>query len=149
MAACHWLQLQRQVESRSPWSHWHSSGWQMSAGGDSLAPIPSLHVETSDGVSAEIRFGPMRSDGSLLVRYRDQNREEKSLAYSARRKKWFPADAERPIAGLLKDLGLDMPTGTATALEAEKLISKARKWLSTRQQSSEDADEIMEDELDE
>ncbi len=71
VAACHWLQLQRQVESRSPWSHWHSSGWQMSAGGDSLAPIPSLHVETSDGVSAEIRFGPMRSDGSLLVGVND------------------------------------------------------------------------------
>ena len=27
VAACHWLQLQRQVESRSPWSRWHSSGW--------------------------------------------------------------------------------------------------------------------------
>jgi 3-methylcrotonyl-CoA carboxylase alpha subunit len=71
VAACHWLQLQRQVESRSPWSRWHSSGWQMSVGGESLAPIPSLHVETSDGVSAEIRFGPLRADGSMLVGVND------------------------------------------------------------------------------
>jgi 3-methylcrotonyl-CoA carboxylase alpha subunit len=71
VAACHWLQLQRQLESRSPWSRWHSSGWQMSVGGESLAPIPSLHVETSDGVSAEIRFGPLRADGSLLVGVND------------------------------------------------------------------------------
>ncbi|MCZ2439159.1 MAG: ATP-grasp domain-containing protein [Burkholderiales bacterium] len=71
VAACHWLQLQRQVESRSPWTRWHSSGWQMRVGGESLAPIPSLHVETSDGASAEIRFGPTRSDGSLLVGVND------------------------------------------------------------------------------
>ncbi|MBI1325092.1 protein kinase [bacterium] len=109
--------------------------------------IPPLQVASGAGVPIVACWS--YTDGSLLVRYRDQNREEKSLAYSAARKKWFPADAERPIAGLLKDLGLDMPTGTATALEAEKLISKARKWLSTRQQASDEPEELAEDELDE
>ncbi|MDP1692038.1 MAG: biotin carboxylase N-terminal domain-containing protein [Burkholderiaceae bacterium] len=67
VAACGWLQLQRQGETRSPWARWQGSGWQMNAGDDGLAPIPSLHVESSDGVSAEIRFAPLRADGSMLV----------------------------------------------------------------------------------
>jgi serine/threonine-protein kinase len=91
------------------------------------------------------------SDGSLLVKYRDQLRVEKSLAYSARRKKWFPADVERPLTELLKDLGLDMPTGTSGALEPEKLWSKARKWLVSRNVDpyADDADEPDEEASDE
>jgi 3-methylcrotonyl-CoA carboxylase alpha subunit len=71
VAACRWLQLQRQGEARSPWACWQGSGWQLSAGDEGLAPIPSLHVETSDGVSAEIRFAPLRADGSMLVGVND------------------------------------------------------------------------------
>ncbi len=69
VAACHWLQRQRQGAgtSRSPWASWPGSGWQMNAGGDGMGPIPTLHVETTDGVSAEIRFGPLRTDGSMRV----------------------------------------------------------------------------------
>ena len=52
---------------RSPWTRWQGSGWQLGADADGLAPIPSLHVETSDGVSAAIRFGALEADGSMLV----------------------------------------------------------------------------------
>lgn len=42
------------------------TGWQMSAGGDGLSPIPILHLE-SVGASAEIRFAPLQADGSMIV----------------------------------------------------------------------------------
>jgi len=71
IAALHWLRSQRTADARSPWSGWAGSGWQLGAGDDGLAPIPSLHVEASDGVSAEIRFGPLAPDGSLLVGVND------------------------------------------------------------------------------
>jgi len=71
IAALHWLRSQRAADARSLWSGWGGSGWQLSAGDDGLAPIPSLHVEASDGVSAEIRFGPLARDGSLLVGVND------------------------------------------------------------------------------
>ena len=67
IAAVHWLRGQREHEGRSRWTGWAGSGWQLSAGDDGLAPVPSLHVEATDGVSAEIRFGPVGSDGSVLV----------------------------------------------------------------------------------
>jgi len=66
MAAVYWLQGQRGPAAAGPWSRWRGSGWQMTTGDEALAPTPSLHVE-ADGVSAEIRFGPVQSDGSLLV----------------------------------------------------------------------------------
>jgi len=74
VAACHWLQRQRQGAgaARSPWASWPGSGWQMNAGDDGMGPIPTLHVETTDGVSAEIRFGPLRADGSMQVGVNDQ-----------------------------------------------------------------------------
>jgi 3-methylcrotonyl-CoA carboxylase alpha subunit len=71
IAACRWLQLQRQGDVRSPWTRWQGSGWQFAGGGDGLAPIPSLHVETGDGVSAAIRFGALEADGSMLVGVND------------------------------------------------------------------------------
>jgi 3-methylcrotonyl-CoA carboxylase alpha subunit len=74
VAACHWLQRQRQGAgtARSPWASWPGSGWQMNAGGDGMGPIPTLHVETTDGVSAEIRFAPLRTDGSMRVGVNDE-----------------------------------------------------------------------------
>jgi 3-methylcrotonyl-CoA carboxylase alpha subunit len=74
VAACHWLQRQRQGAgtARSPWTSWSGSGWQMNAGDDGMGPIPSLHVATTDGVSAEIRFGPLRTDGSMRVGVNDE-----------------------------------------------------------------------------
>ena len=38
----------------------------MSTGDDGLSPIPILHLDVS-GVSAEIRFGPLRPDGAMTV----------------------------------------------------------------------------------
>lgn len=80
------------------------------------------------------------SDGSLLIRHRDPARNEKSLTWSAARKRWFFEDAERGMPGMLKDLGLDVPTGTATALEPVKLWTKAKNWFS-KPAEEEDADE--------
>jgi len=66
VAAVYWLQGHRGPATAGPWSRWRSSGWQMTIGDEALAPTPSLHVE-ADGASAEIRFGPVQPDGSLLV----------------------------------------------------------------------------------
>ncbi len=66
VAACYWLQCQRQASDFGPWSNWHNSNWQLGPDNDALAPIPSLHVE-ADGISAEIRFSALRRDGSILV----------------------------------------------------------------------------------
>jgi 3-methylcrotonyl-CoA carboxylase alpha subunit len=71
VAAYYWLYRQRQPAGAGPWSGWRRSGWQMSAGDDGLAPIPSLHVEAG-GSSAEIRFAPLQRDGSLLVGVGDE-----------------------------------------------------------------------------
>ena len=72
VAACHWLRQQRNGTARSPWASWRGSGWQMNADDDGMGPIPALHVETTDGVSAEIRFAPLRTDGSMLVGVNDE-----------------------------------------------------------------------------
>lgn len=90
------------------------------------------------------------SDGSLAVRYRDNQRREKSLAWSARYKRWFHEDAERGMTGLIKELGLDMPTGTAEALEPVKLWTRARRWLARPEidENADDEDDDLIDELD-
>lgn len=43
----------------------------MAAGGDGLSPIPILHLETA-GASAEIRFAPLKADGSMIVGINDE-----------------------------------------------------------------------------
>ena len=47
------------------------TGWHMSAGGDGLSPIPILHLET-EGASAEIRFAPLKADGTMIVGVNDE-----------------------------------------------------------------------------
>ena len=66
LAAYYWLYRQRRAAGHNPWLGWSGSGWQMSAGDEGLAAIPSLHVE-SQGASAEIRFAPLQPDGSMQV----------------------------------------------------------------------------------
>jgi hypothetical protein len=88
------------------------------------------------------------ADGSLAVRYRDYQRNEKSVAWSARYKRWFQEDPERGMTGLLHELGLDMPTGTATALEPVKLWTRARRWFAKPADDTA-GDESTEDEVDE
>ncbi|MCW5612648.1 MAG: ATP-grasp domain-containing protein [Rubrivivax sp.] len=70
IGAMHWLRRERGDSAgsvRSPWAAWGGSGWHLNSDDDGLAPVPSLHVEASDGASAEIRFGPVARDGSLLI----------------------------------------------------------------------------------
>jgi 3-methylcrotonyl-CoA carboxylase alpha subunit len=64
---------QRQFAADSPWQSREMTGWQMSAGGDGLSPIPILHLET-DGASAEIRFSPRQADGAMTVGINDDKR---------------------------------------------------------------------------
>jgi post-segregation antitoxin (ccd killing protein) len=106
--------------------------------------IPPLQMSGSADTPIIAAWG--YTDGSLAIKHRDQNRNEKSLAWSARRKKWFHSDADRGLAELLKDLSLDIPIGTATALEAEKLWNKAKKWFGSKSSES-DEEEFDEDEI--
>ena len=71
IAAYYWLRQQRAAPKNGAWSAWDMSGWQMSAGGAGLAPIPALHLEAGQQ-AAEIRFAPVQRDGSLLVGVNDQ-----------------------------------------------------------------------------
>lgn len=61
-----WLMRQRQAASTDPWTTKSLTGWRMATGDDGLSPIPLLHLE-SGGASAEIRFGPLEADGTMLV----------------------------------------------------------------------------------
>jgi 3-methylcrotonyl-CoA carboxylase alpha subunit len=70
LGAYFWITRQRQSAAPSPWQSRDMTGWQMAAGGDGLSPIPILHLEES-GASAEIRFAPLRADGSMIVSVND------------------------------------------------------------------------------
>ena len=70
LGAYFWITRQRQPAAPSPWQSRDMTGWQMAAGGDGLSPIPILHLEES-GTSAEIRFAPLRADGSMIVSVND------------------------------------------------------------------------------
>jgi 3-methylcrotonyl-CoA carboxylase alpha subunit len=65
-----WMSRQRQPAANSPWQSGELTGWQMADGGDGLSPIPILHLEAA-GVSAEIRFAPRLSDGTMMVGIND------------------------------------------------------------------------------
>jgi 3-methylcrotonyl-CoA carboxylase alpha subunit len=66
VGACCWLMQQRPMASVDPWQARSMTGWQMNAGGDGLSPIPILHLE-SRGANAEIRFGALQTDSTILV----------------------------------------------------------------------------------
>jgi len=66
LGAYFWLTRQRRSAAGSPWQSPTLTGWHMSTGDDGLSPIPILHLDVS-GVSAEIRFGPLRPDGAMTV----------------------------------------------------------------------------------
>ena len=66
IGACFWLLQRRPESSGNPWQTREMTGWQMTSGDEGLSPIPILHLE-SRGSSVEIRFSPLRSDGSVLV----------------------------------------------------------------------------------
>jgi 3-methylcrotonyl-CoA carboxylase alpha subunit len=66
LGAYFWMMEQRPPAIPDPWRSRETTGWRMAAGDDGLSPIPILHLE-SRGVSAEIRFGSLRPDGSMPV----------------------------------------------------------------------------------
>mgnify|MGYP001168735835 CR=1 FL=1 len=71
IAAYYWLTRQRTGYEGGIWSSLASTGWQFAAGGEGLAPIPTLHLQAG-GTSAEIRFAPLKPDGSLLLAVGEQ-----------------------------------------------------------------------------
>jgi 3-methylcrotonyl-CoA carboxylase alpha subunit len=70
LGAYFWMIEQRRPAADGPWQSRDLTGWQMADGGDGLSPIPILHFETA-GASAEIRFAPLQSDGSMIVGVND------------------------------------------------------------------------------
>ena len=70
LGAYFWMLRQRQPAIPDPWRSREFTGWRMAAGDDGLSPIPILHLESS-GASAEIRFGPLKADGSMLIGVND------------------------------------------------------------------------------
>ena len=66
LAAYFWLMQQRRPATGSSWQSRALTGWHMTIGDDGLSPIPILHLNAS-AASAEIRFGPLRSDGAMTV----------------------------------------------------------------------------------
>ncbi|WP_407169192.1 acetyl/propionyl/methylcrotonyl-CoA carboxylase subunit alpha [Bradyrhizobium sp. ORS 111] len=66
LGAYFWMMRQRQPGSNGPWQSRKLTGWHMAAEDDGMALIPILHLESA-GRSAEIRFAPMQSDGSMLI----------------------------------------------------------------------------------
>jgi 3-methylcrotonyl-CoA carboxylase alpha subunit len=73
LGAYFWMIRQRRPAAESPWQSREMTGWQMTADGDGLSPIPILHLEAA-GVSAEIRFAPRQADGTMLVGINDDKR---------------------------------------------------------------------------
>ena len=71
LGAYFWMIRQRQPAASGPWQSRDMTGWHMAAGDDGLSPIPILHLETS-GASAEIRFAPLKADGSMIVGVGDE-----------------------------------------------------------------------------
>jgi 3-methylcrotonyl-CoA carboxylase alpha subunit len=71
LGAYFWMIRQRGPVASGPWQSREMTGWHMAAGGDGLSPIPILHLETA-GASAEIRFAPLKADGSMIVGVNDE-----------------------------------------------------------------------------
>jgi 3-methylcrotonyl-CoA carboxylase alpha subunit len=77
--AYYWMMRQRQPASPDPWRSRQITGWRMDAGDAGLSPIPILHLESA-GASAEIRFGPLKPDGSMLIGVNDEQVPVKLVA---------------------------------------------------------------------
>ena len=70
VGAYFWMMRQRQSAADNPWRSGMLTGWHMAAGDDEMSPIPILHLESA-GTAAEIRFAPLRPDGSILIGVND------------------------------------------------------------------------------
>jgi 3-methylcrotonyl-CoA carboxylase alpha subunit len=62
---------QRPPSVGNPWQSGAMTGWHMGSGGADLSPIALLHLEAV-GASAEIRFSPVRVDGTMLIAVGDE-----------------------------------------------------------------------------
>ena len=106
LGAYFWITRQRQPAAASPWQSRNMTGWQMAAGGDGLSPIPILHLEES-GASAEIRFAPLRADGSMVVSVNDDQLRVALVAACRRRfhrHRWQPPRYRSHPSGRSNDL---------------------------------------------
>lgn len=70
LGAYFWMIRQRKPAASGPWRSRDMTGWHMATGGDGLSPIPLLHLEAA-GASAEMRFAPLKADGSMIVGVND------------------------------------------------------------------------------
>ena len=70
IGACFWMMRQRQPESGNPWRSSAMTGWHMATEDDGLSPIPILRLESA-ATCADIRFAPVRPDGSMLIGVND------------------------------------------------------------------------------
>lgn len=70
LGAYFWMMRQRQSSPDNPWQSAGMTGWQMRTDDEGMSPIPVLHLESA-GNSAEIRFAPLKPDGSMLVGVND------------------------------------------------------------------------------
>lgn len=70
LGAYFWMMRQRQSASDNPWRSTAMTGWHMGAEDDGMSPIPILHLEAA-GRNAEIRFAPLKPDGSMLIGVND------------------------------------------------------------------------------
>jgi 3-methylcrotonyl-CoA carboxylase alpha subunit len=70
LGACFWLCQQRPAATNNPWQSRDLTGWHMASDSEALSPIPMLHLEVS-GLSAAVRFGALKADGSIEVSIND------------------------------------------------------------------------------
>ncbi len=84
LGAYYWMIRQRQPAVNGPWQSLATTGWQMSAGGEGLSPIPILHLET-DKASAGIRFAPLKPDDTMIVGINDEQLPVKLIPISDER----------------------------------------------------------------
>ncbi len=70
LGAYFWMMRPRQSAAENPWRSFAMTGWQMGTQDDGMSRIPILHLESA-GRNAEIRFAPVRPDGSMLIGVND------------------------------------------------------------------------------
>ena len=81
LGAYFWMMRQRQSTSDSTWRSTGMTGWHMSTQDEGMSPIPILHLESA-GTNAEIRFAPLKPDGSMLIGVNDARIAVKLTAIS-------------------------------------------------------------------
>lgn len=82
LGAYFWMMHRRHPSSENPWQSTNMTGWHMEALDEEVSPIPILHLDSAGG-SAEIRFGPLKPDGTMLIGVNDARIAAKLSALSS------------------------------------------------------------------